>query len=1022
LKSKYLNIVVFFLITSFFSNHPVLSQVTQKSIIFDHYGKTQGFVGSQALAIKKAKNGFIWIGTEQGLMRYDGHTFKTFRANPLDTTAISSNYINQIIEDKHGRLWLFALPDINVFDPETGVFKKINLPLQFEKGGKLRLYRLKYDRQGDITWVCTNGGLFYSQGKDINIQKLDTDNAENIDYFSSMEIDKDGNYWLIGTEGIVKFNPISCVSSVFHNPEADPKIVDDDGFLSSYYDKKSNILWIGHWVYGLMKFDMVSEKMVQFVFADRTKFQNAVTRIDKSNIPGEDDLLWLGTNYGLKAFNTSTNKFMHYSTDDFNDLHGVPGAAFCFESTESEGMWIGTFKGLHRYDPFKQNVQYLKIPLPNGASNWALSNMSIEKNNRGDSIMWFGISYNSIFKYDLVNKKLALVPQKLREYCNNVDPFSIFIDSQNILWISSDQKGFVGYDLLKNIFVNPVFKISAKESIPVFHFEEDHDHNLWLGSTKGLFFYDRSKNEIYEQKEIFQFLELNNFAKFFYNFTIDEVGNIWCIIHHKIDKKRALLLFEPVSKKIEIFTQSEYAELQIMKELEQVKYIGDNKIIVTSYNGFSVINTAVRPLKFNLFDHYNSKPIGGLSSTCRDNSGHVWISTDNGVLKFDPKENSISDFSFYNSLMGLTPHPDLTISKNSNILYIGQDQALNFIQINKLKIPDAGKVLLSDLHIFNYKLEKIPASGQTIELKHNQNSFEFEFTNLNFTDSQNNTYQYTLSNNEEDWKNMNNNNKLTFNNLGYGEYVLRVRGKNSFGVNNKSEFTLYLNIEPPFWRSWWFNLVIIGCISFGIYQFFKYRELQRQKLDKLRHNLARDLHDDMGSTLSHIRMMSEREAMRSDDNQTFKNIATKTAEVMSNMTEIIWSINPINDSLINIVDKIQEFAIDTLEPAGIDVFFEVDKVPESIKLNAESRRHLFLIFKEAINNAAKYSKASSVTFSLKVENKKITVSLLDNGLGFDPLLIKYGNGLKNMENRAKALNAKIDIKTSGNGTSISLYL
>jgi signal transduction histidine kinase len=249
-----------------------------------------------------------------------------------------------------------------------------------------------------------------------------------------------------------------------------------------------------------------------------------------------------------------------------------------------------------------------------------------------------------------------------------------------------------------------------------------------------------------------------------------------------------------------------------------------------------------------------------------------------------------------------------------------------------------------------------------------------------------------------------------------------VEAENSFGLKSTNKFVLFINIAPPFWRTWWFNGLIIAIISFLIYSIFKYRDIQRQKLDKLRQTLARDLHDDMGSTLSHIRMMSEREAMRKEANQSFKTIADKTGEIMSSMTEIIWSINPKNDSLNNIIGKIQEFAIDTLEPLGMSIYFDVMDVPGHIKLNPEDRRHFYLIFKEAINNTAKYSKANKVNFSFKIENRKMITSFSDDGLGFDPQMIKRGNGLKNMESRAVALHAIINIKTGENGTIILLTL
>jgi signal transduction histidine kinase len=332
-----------------------------------------------------------------------------------------------------------------------------------------------------------------------------------------------------------------------------------------------------------------------------------------------------------------------------------------------------------------------------------------------------------------------------------------------------------------------------------------------------------------------------------------------------------------------------------------------------------------------------------------------------------------------------------------------------------------GKVILSDMKIINFPLDMMPDSGQTLQLEYDQNSIEFYFSNLGFTNSQNNSYQYKLDGIHSEWINMGENH-LKFDNLGYGNYVLKVRAENSFGLQSPGEYLLTIAIAPPFWRTWWFNGWIIGFVSFIIYSFFKYRDVQRKKLDNIRHTIARDLHDDMGSTLSHIRIMSEREAMRTEANQSFKTIANKTAEIMNSMTEIIWSINPKNDSLSNIIGKIQEFAIDTLEPMDINVHFDIIDIPLHIKFSPEDRRHFYLIFKEAINNTAKYSKASTADFSFKIEKRKMITTFDDDGIGFDPMMIKRGNGLKNMENRAALLNGQLLIDTNPFGTNITLIL
>jgi len=990
-----------------------------RTIIFDHYGVPQGFAGSQAICIKKAKDGFLWIGTEQGLLRYDGHRFKTYRANPLDSTSLSSNYISKMEEDRHGRLWFSALPDINVFDTGNKKCKKVTIPKESDNEKKPNIYSFKYDERNDVMWIGTNKGLFYSQGKEIRLHKEFIDGKISEDAVFSIEIDKNGIMWLAGNDGLWRHNPNTCDANAFHRPGKNPDVPNDDGFFSSYYDQKNNIIWIGSWLYGLMKFDIKTQKMSNFTYADVTKIQNAILTINQSGIAGEEHILWLGTTYGVKTFDCITHTFTDYKTEDHNDIKGVPGAGFCFEPTRTEGMWIGTYRGLHRYDSFKQNVKDIYTPLPDGQSDWVLDNICFERGSQRDSIMWLSIRYNSFFRYDLIQKKVAPIPSILKKYCDKVGPNTLIIDSKNILWLSSYYKGLVGYDLNDKKIIVPEYKIGQKEIPKALKMVEDEEGNLWLGSATGMYIYHRKQNEITEQADIRHFLEQNKLLTYTFSFTKDHAGKFWIIGTQKHEDKDVLFNFDPGNKIFNMYTQENHPELKILKTLEAIESISEEKLVLTSFNGFCVINTFPDTLTFRLFENYNGKPLGGLKNIYSDPSGNVWMSTDYGVARFDPFTSTVTNFTYYNSNMGLTPNPDISYSKKTNTIYIGQAQAVNSIALDSLSIAPAGRILLSDLHIDQYNLNGMPESGHVFDLNHDQNSLYFEFTNLNFTNAQNNSYQYKFGDKKGEWKVMSDN-TLQFNNLGYGNYTLTVKAENSFGLKSPNEFLIFINIAPPFWRTWWFNGLIISLISLFIFSIFKYRDVQRQKLDKLRHTLARDLHDDMGSTLSHIRMMSERESMRKEANQSFKTISDKTAEVMNNMTEIIWSINPKNDSLKNIIGRIQEFAIDTLEPMGMEIYFDIDEVPRNIKLNPEQRRHFYLIFKEAINNTAKYSKATKVNFSFKMINKKMTLKFRDNGVGFDPLMIKRGNGLKNMESRAKLLHGNLMVKTGQAGTSIAL--
>lgn len=221
-------------------------------------------------------------------------------------------------------------------------------------------------------------------------------------------------------------------------------------------------------------------------------------------------------------------------------------------------------------------------------------------------------------------------------------------------------------------------------------------------------------------------------------------------------------------------------------------------------------------------------------------------------------------------------------------------------------------------------------------------------------------------------------------------------------------------------------LVLISVVVISLLLVNRYRVMNRARreieLEKVRNHIARDLHDDIGSTLSSINIMSQL-AMNGDASQHLKKIALHSAQMMENMSDIVWSINPKNDTIEQVVLKMKEFAFEILEPKEIAHSFHLDEALTQFKLDVEKRKNLFLIFKEAINNAAKYSDGSEVQISLSVKHEKIHLSVSDNGKGFNEVEVKQGNGLINMKERAISIGGKLwQSSTPGTGTQILLEL
>jgi len=312
-----------------------------------------------------------------------------------------------------------------------------------------------------------------------------------------------------------------------------------------------------------------------------------------------------------------------------------------------------------------------------------------------------------------------------------------------------------------------------------------------------------------------------------------------------------------------------------------------------------------------------------------------------------------------------------------------------------------------------------------IKLSYRENVFSFTFAALNFVHPENNKYAYKLDGFDKDWNYTDASKRFAnYTNLDAGEYIFMVKGSNNDGVWNETPTTLHLIITPPYWKTWWFRLLVILSLAGIIYALVRNRLNQILKLQRIRNKIASDLHDDVGSTLSSISIFSELAKQQSKEVTPLLNqIGENARNMLDTMADIVWTINPENDNFEKIILRMRSFAYNLLGAKNIAFEFDADESISKLKLPMEVRKNLFLIFKEAANNMAKYSEASRALFSIKYSNHQIKFLIRDNGKGFDEATVAKGNGLKNMKRRAKEIGAQLLIESGiGDGTTIQLTI
>jgi signal transduction histidine kinase len=301
------------------------------------------------------------------------------------------------------------------------------------------------------------------------------------------------------------------------------------------------------------------------------------------------------------------------------------------------------------------------------------------------------------------------------------------------------------------------------------------------------------------------------------------------------------------------------------------------------------------------------------------------------------------------------------------------------------------------------------------------------FASIDFRNRDKFIYYYKVDGLHKDWikaESMD----IVFTALDPGRYTLHIKAENLEGQVSRHETILKFRIDPPFWRSWWFLLLLGAAITAIARYIYLLRLRRRRERSLIRNRIARDLHDDMGSTLSTINILSSmaKSRLHSDIAKTgeyISKISDNSQRMMEAMDDIVWAIKPDNDSMQKIVARMREFSTSVLEAKEIELRFHSAEAVNNIRLDMEQRRDLFLFFKEAVNNVAKYSHAEHAVIRLALHQHRLILIVEDDGVGFNVDEADNGNGMGNMRKRADALRGRFQVQSKpGEGSKVTLNI
>ena len=1008
------------------------AQAQPAKIHFDHYGPADGLVSRVTRSVLKTSDGLVWITSEDGLVRYDSERFYFFRHNPLDSTSIAFNACDQMVIDRQEHIWVVAGPYLDRFDPSTGQFTHCFIQQDTGRFYHLAPESLLYDASRDKIWVGTTLGLYFVEPGHAQLTKAvfePSSTSRSHEIFLTMTQDASSALWMGSSHGFYQYVPETGTITAYRIPHYQEE-VDNNGVTSLYFDQEGT-LWIGTWVKGLIRYDTRNRTGQHYYYnPDTLQHQNGIIAITQSGLSQQKDILWLSAlHYGFAAFNMRTGTFTHYATAYDGDHSGIIGLTNGLFPTGSEGMWIASENGLHRYDYAAQlfdqtDLSRFKSNLKSAALLEYLT--FIHSSSGTDSVGWFHVPYLGAFQYHFTTDEMSMPPSDLLPYLQGA-VFGMFVDHDNILWVSTREYGLVGYDTKKGVVLTLDLNPFTQPWSWVTDFYEDRHGRLWLGTFEGLYTLDKGRRAAVAVEEINHYMNSNPVASHITGIAEDTMGRIWVIasgdgFHQPliavVDNRGIVKIYcgGTLDKSIAGFEA----------KLNDLACSG-SRVFVGTDDGLAWFEAAEGPGKVQWIttkEGLLNNRIGGLES---DGSGGLWCSSVFGITRYQPQSSTILNYTHFNSGLGSAMMPGITVSPNTGRLYVCQQGGFNWErEVPSYSQDDVPSIIITDVRVGErsyYASGKRINQASHILLPANQNQLRIEFALPSFSNEEANRYAYRLKGHDEDWT-QTLDGYVNFVGLAPDLYVFQVKGANASGQWSQQVAELQFTIQPPMYQTWWFRLLLFIAISAIVLYVIHLRfKALRQQFD-LRTKIAGDLHDEIGSTLTSIHILSNvsQQALQAAPDQAkemLRQISLQSKAIQQNMSDIVWAIRPDNDKVENVVVRLREYAAQTLEPLNMQTKLLIDEqlVTQVLPLNA--RKELLLIAKEAINNIVKHSGATEARITMQKKGPLFHFVIWDNG-SWKGDLQSSGTGRKSMQQRAGGLGGRISYDIRPEGTQLTL--
>jgi ligand-binding sensor domain-containing protein/two-component sensor histidine kinase len=802
-----------------------------------------------------------------------------------------------------------------------------------------------------------------------------------------------------------------------------------DGIPYSCMDEDHNkTLWIGSYGKGLFV-----KKEQEQNFSPFTGYggQNIIpgNLVIESVMADADGLIWVGTyGNGLYVINPGKATITHYLNNKKDPFSISYNDILSIKQDKHGGIWIGTDGGgVSHYDKRLNNFAML-------TSNNVPEKISIEQvraittDHRGD--VWIGTSSTGLTIANMRNNTYDTYhyPPAPKAQGNFDRVVSLYTDAQGDVWVGTQGNGLLVVDAvtkrIKTRFYPDGVGASNITDYTIWCMLPAQNNQVWAGTRMGgLCLMDKQKGLIknYNAAGNEGSRTLENNVRFLTQMN----DTTLCIGYEKSGiqylNTQTGKLFTKANRTLDSLIAKEtlFKCSWFQKPMLWIGTLGRGLIACNTNTGETYT-----------IDDEQGLPNNTVYGILPDVQGHLWLSTNKGICRFVPpaslKEVNRSSFTVFLVEDGLQSNEFNTGAYHKaagGMMLFGGIKGLTIFEPGQIALADQpAQVVITQAMVNNKPLKNDTSVAyiKTLHLPYWENEVSFNFAALDFVSPRRFNYYYQLLNYDNKWIDAGNRNYVAYTNLPPGRYVFKVKAAQQLPGNSPVTM-LTIVIDPPFWRTTWFLILCVVALAGILYAIYRYRINQLLRMQKVRNNIATDLHDDIGTTLTNISILSElskKNLLQKGEADVFLDrIAEEVHNSSQALDDIVWSINTSNDTLEQTVARMRRYAAEVFDAANISYSLQLDEQFERYKLNMEQRRDCFLIFKETINNIYKHANAKHVQIKLWIGKGHLHMIISDDGKGFDTNTVTHRNGIKNIRNRIEKWKGNIEIRSvPGKGT------